>query len=94
MMIALSKRIRKIERIDSTLSVKRITKRNRMKSEQIEWKITWVIYELIQQRGYVTTADISKYLNKSSPNVTKMIKKLDENHYLIYEKYRGLKLCE
>ncbi len=45
-----------------------------------------VIYELIQQKGYTTTADISKYLNVSSPNVTKMVKKLDENHYLIYEK--------
>jgi hypothetical protein len=49
MMIALSKRIRKIERTDSALFVKHITKRNRIKSEQIEWKITWVIYELIQQ---------------------------------------------
>ena len=53
-----------------------------------------VIYELIQQKGYATTADISKYLNVSSPSVTKMVKKLDENHYLIYEKYRGLKLTE
>ena len=51
-----------------------------------------VIYELIQQKGYATTADISKDLNVSSPSVTKMVKKLDENHYLIYEKYRGLKL--
>jgi Mn-dependent DtxR family transcriptional regulator len=51
-----------------------------------------VIYELIQQKGYATTADISKYLNVSSPSVTKMVKKLDENHYLIYEKYRGLRL--
>ena len=88
MMIALSKRIRKIERIDSTLSVKRITKRNRMKSEQIEWKITWVIYEFIQQRGYVTTVDILKYQNKSSPSVTKLIKKLDEKDYLMHEKYK------
>jgi Mn-dependent DtxR family transcriptional regulator len=51
-----------------------------------------VIYELIQQKGYATTADISKYLNVSSPSVTKMVKKLDENKYLIYEKYRGLSL--
>lgn len=51
-----------------------------------------VIYELIQQKGYATTADISKYLNVSSPSVTKMVKKLDENRYLIYEKYRGLSL--
>jgi len=51
-----------------------------------------VIYELIQQKGFATTADISKDLNVSSPSVPKMVKKLDENHYLIYEKYRGLKL--
>lgn len=51
-----------------------------------------VIYELIQQKGYATTADISKYLNVSSPSVTKMVKKLDENRYLKYEKYRGLNL--
>lgn len=53
-----------------------------------------MIYELIQQKGYATTADISKYLNVSSPSVTKMVKKLDENHYLIYEKYRGFRLTE
>lgn len=51
-----------------------------------------IIYELIQQKRYATTADISKYLNVSSPSVTKMVKKLDENHYLIYEKYSGLRL--
>ncbi len=28
----------------------------------------------------------------SSPSVTKMVKKLDENHYLSYQKYIGLKL--
>ena len=53
-----------------------------------------MIYELIQQKGYATTADISKYLNVSSPSVTKMVKKLDENHYLIYEKYRDFRLTE
>ncbi|TVP39492.1 metal-dependent transcriptional regulator [Candidatus Nitrosocosmicus arcticus] len=53
-----------------------------------------VIDELIQQRGYATTPDISKYLNVSPPSVTKMVKKLDENHCLIYEKYRGLRLTE
>jgi Mn-dependent DtxR family transcriptional regulator len=51
-----------------------------------------VIYELVQQKGYATTVDISSYLNVSSPSVTKMMKKLDETGYLIYEKYRGIKL--
>ena len=51
-----------------------------------------VIYELVQHKGYATTADISNHINVNSPSVTKMVKKLDENHYLIYEKYRGLNL--
>ena len=51
-----------------------------------------VIYELVQQKGYATTIDISKYLNVSSPSVTKMLQKLDESRYLDYEKYRGIRL--
>jgi Mn-dependent DtxR family transcriptional regulator len=51
-----------------------------------------VIYELIQQKGYATTIDISSYLNVSSPSVTKMLQKLDESRYLDYEKYRGIRL--
>ena len=51
-----------------------------------------VIYELVQEKGYATTVDISSYLNVSSPSVTKMMQKLDETGYLIYEKYRGIKL--
>ena len=49
-----------------------------------------VIYELVQQKGYTTTIDISQYLNVSSPSVTKMVKRLDETGYLKYEKYRGI----
>ena len=51
-----------------------------------------VIYELVEQKGYATTVDISSYLNVSSPSVTKMMKKLDETDYLKYEKYRGIRL--
>ena len=51
-----------------------------------------VIYELIQEKGYATTVDISSYLNVSSPSVTKMMQKLDETGYLKYEKYRGIRL--
>jgi Mn-dependent DtxR family transcriptional regulator len=53
-----------------------------------------VIYELIQQKGYATTIDISKYLNVSSPSVTKMVQRLCETGYLNYEKYRGLGLTQ
>ena len=51
-----------------------------------------VIYELVKEKGYATTVDISSYLNVSSPSVTKMVQKLDETGYLKYEKYRGIKL--
>ncbi len=53
-----------------------------------------VIYELIQQKGYATTVDISNYLNVSSPSVTKMVQKLDETSHLKYEKYRGIVLTK
>ena len=53
-----------------------------------------VIYELVQEKGYATTIDISQYLNVSSPSVTKMVKRLDEAGYLKYEKYRGICLTQ
>jgi Mn-dependent DtxR family transcriptional regulator len=53
-----------------------------------------VIFELIQQKGYATTIDISKYLNVSSPSVTKMVQRLGDSGHLKYEKYRGISLTE
>jgi Mn-dependent DtxR family transcriptional regulator len=53
-----------------------------------------VIYELVEKKGYATTGDISDYLNVSSPSVTKMMQRLDENGYLVYEKYKGINLTE
>lgn len=53
-----------------------------------------VVYELVGQKGYANTVDISNYLNVSSPSVTKMMQRLDEAGYLKYEKYRGIRLTE
>ncbi|HEY9490731.1 MAG TPA: transcriptional regulator MntR [Nitrososphaeraceae archaeon] len=53
-----------------------------------------VIYELIQQKGYATSVDISESLNVSPPSVTNMLQRLDENKYLHYEKYRGISLTQ
>ncbi|MEP0826477.1 MAG: transcriptional regulator MntR [Nitrososphaera sp.] len=53
-----------------------------------------VIYELIEQKGYATTVDISNYLNVSSPSVTKMLQRLNESGHVNYEKYRGISLTE
>ncbi|MDQ5869208.1 MAG: transcriptional regulator MntR, partial [Thermoproteota archaeon] len=53
-----------------------------------------VIYELVEQKGYATTVDVSNYLNVSCPSVTKMTQRLDETGYLKYEKYRGIRLTD
>jgi len=53
-----------------------------------------VIYELITQKGYATTVDISDYLNVSSPSVTKMLQRLNESGHVNYERYRGISLTE
>ncbi|MGN6346366.1 MAG: transcriptional regulator MntR [Candidatus Nitrosocosmicus sp.] len=79
------------KRLDYIKSAHNEKKENELRTDRMEDYLE-VIYELIQQKGYATTADISKYLNVSSPSVTKMVKKLDENRYLKYEKYRGLNL--
>jgi Mn-dependent DtxR family transcriptional regulator len=79
------------KRLDYIRSAHNEKKENELRTDRMEDYLE-VIYELIQQKGYATTADISKYLNVSSPSVTKMVKKLDENRYLVYEKYRGLSL--
>ena len=51
-----------------------------------------VISELVELKGYANTLDISRYMNVSAPSVTKMLKRLDENGYIEYEKYRGINL--
>ena len=51
-----------------------------------------VISELVELKGYANTLEISRYMNVSAPSVTKMLKRLDENGYLEYEKYRGINL--
>ena len=66
----------RLEAIRYANSVKKEDRTDRME-DYLE-----VIYELIQEKGYATTVDISSYLNVSSPSVTKMMQKLDETGYL------------
>jgi DtxR family transcriptional regulator, manganese transport regulator len=51
-----------------------------------------VISELIELKGYATPLDISNYMNVSPPSVTKMLRRLDEEKYIEYVKYHGLRL--
>lgn len=48
------------------------------------------IYSLIEEKGYARVSDIAEALQVHPSSVTKMVQKLDQNKYLIYEKYRGL----
>ncbi|WP_153122466.1 transcriptional regulator MntR [Peribacillus tepidiphilus] len=50
------------------------------------------IYILIEEKGYARVSDIAENLSVHPSSVTKMVQKLDQEEYLIYEKYRGLVL--
>lgn len=81
-------RYNRLDAIREANSVKKEDRTDRME-DYLE-----VIYELVEQKGYATTVDISNILNVSSSSVTKMMQKLDETGYLKYEKYRGIRLTE
>src|SRR5699024_7944580 len=49
-------------------------------------------YTLIVEKGYARVSDIAEALSVHPSSVTKMVQKLDQNKYLIYERYRGLVL--
>jgi Mn-dependent DtxR family transcriptional regulator len=51
-----------------------------------------VIYELILEKGYARSIDISKYLGVKSPSVTSMLQRLHRMGLLVYERYRGITL--
>ena len=53
-----------------------------------------VISELVDMKGYAATLDISRYMNVSAPSVTKMLKKLDAEGFIEYEKYYGISLTD
>jgi len=81
-------RTNRLEAIRDANSAKKEDRTDRME-DYLE-----VIYELVEQKGYATTVDISTYLNVSAPSVTKMTQRLDETGYLKYEKYRGIRLTD
>ncbi len=50
------------------------------------------IWLLIKNKGYARVTDIADYLGINDASVSKMIQKLDDGGFLIYERYRGLNL--
>ena len=50
------------------------------------------IYNLNEEKGYVSAADISDRLGVKPPTVSNMVVNLAKNGYLEHEKYRGMRL--
>lgn len=50
------------------------------------------IWSLIRNKGYARVSDIADRLGINSASVSKMLRKLDDDGILVYEKYRGLNL--
>jgi len=48
------------------------------------------IYNIIAEKGYVRTKDIAEELNVTSPSVSAMLKKLQDEKLIFYEKYGGV----
>lgn len=80
---------RETSTIDSITKVNRFQRKER--TDRMEDYLE-IIYELVQQKGYATSVDITECLNVSAPSVTKMMRRLDLKGYLEYEKYRGIRL--
>lgn len=52
------------------------------------------IYNLYEEKGYASVADISERLSVKPPTVSNMIKNLADKGYLVHEKYRGMRLTQ
>lgn len=50
------------------------------------------VFNLKEEKGYVSVADISERLAVKPPTVSNMIKNLADKGYLEHEKYRGMRL--
>ena len=84
----LQKNSKRLESIKAAHKIKKVSSTTR-EEDYLE-----VIAELVELKGYATTLDISRYMNVSAPSVTKMLKKLDAEGFLEYEKYYGINLTE
>ena len=48
------------------------------------------IFNISQEKGYVRIRDISKQLGIKPPSVVEMVRKLDDQGYVVHEKYEGV----
>ena len=52
------------------------------------------MYNLDQEKGYITTSDISERLGVRPATVSSMVENLARKGYLTHERYRGMRLTE
>ncbi len=52
------------------------------------------IYNLNEEKGYVSAADISERLAVKPPTVSNMVRNLADKGYLEHKRYRGMRLTE
>jgi Mn-dependent DtxR family transcriptional regulator len=52
------------------------------------------IYNLDQEKGYISTSDISERLGVRPATVSSMVANLAKKGYLVHERYRGMKLTD
>ena len=53
-----------------------------------------VIYHLIQEKGYASTAEIAEKLRVRPPTVSIMLRRLAAKDYLVHEPYRSIRLTD
>jgi Mn-dependent DtxR family transcriptional regulator len=52
------------------------------------------IYDLMLEKGYARVSDIAVSMDVTPPSVSRMLKKLSDEQFIHYEKYRGLTLTQ
>lgn len=53
-----------------------------------------ILYELKRSKGYVVMSEVASRLNVSPPSVTNMLKRLQTEGYIKYERYKGVTMTE
>ncbi len=68
--------------------------RKTVKLSEIEEGYVETIHSLIEEHGYARVADIAAALGVKPPSVTSMIRRLDEQKFVDYTRYRGVVLTK
>src|SRR2546428_7335141 len=64
------------------------------KAEEATEDYLEMINLLVAEKGFASTSDIAERMGVSQPTVTNILKKLDKQGYITYERYRGMALHE